>query len=335
MKTVKELFDGRDEINIVFLGGSITEGAGASEYGKCYASMTGEWLKRELGAERTHIYNRGVGGTDSMYGLFRLKRDVLSCNPDVVFVEFAVNDSGKDTRAYMESIVRTLCSLPEPPYIVFLYTANEDYSTDASYHKEIADYYGIPQISLKDALKRELGGENAREKNYLKDDVHPTDAGYAVYYKEMVKCLSDIEYFRKPPAEKPCLIQDSFAVSTEFIPPDSVKRSGGWSTGGSGDRKWVFTENIGETLEFEFEGDIFALEHGLHKDSGIYSVYIDGVLAEKCSPFYKDAVWDQLVMGFSKVDLERGNHRVKIITEENPDGGRRVFLYNFIIGTKC
>jgi len=46
---MKYIFDRDKTINIVFLGGSITEGEGASEKSKCFANMTGEWLKEKFG----------------------------------------------------------------------------------------------------------------------------------------------------------------------------------------------------------------------------------------------------------------------------------------------
>ena len=137
MKTEEILgkFEGQEKINVVFLGGSITAGAGSSEKSKCFANMTGEWLKTIFGADRLDYYNMGIGGTPSKYGLIRFKRDVASHNPHLVFIEFAVNDGGKDTRPYIEGLVRGLLALPTKPYVVFLYTTNEDYTTETKYFK--------------------------------------------------------------------------------------------------------------------------------------------------------------------------------------------------------
>ena len=74
---ILQKFSGKDKINAVFLGGSITQGCGASEQSKCFANMTGEWLKTEFGNDRLNYYNMGIGGTPSKYGLIRFKRDVV------------------------------------------------------------------------------------------------------------------------------------------------------------------------------------------------------------------------------------------------------------------
>lgn len=46
-----EKFKDLEKINVIFLGGSITWGCGASEKSKCFANMTGEWLKTVFGAD--------------------------------------------------------------------------------------------------------------------------------------------------------------------------------------------------------------------------------------------------------------------------------------------
>ncbi len=244
------LFEGKSEINIVFLGGSITEGAGASCQENCYANRVGEWFKSTYGNRMTvNYHNKGVGGTDSKYGLLRLTRDVISKSPDVVFIEFAVNDSGNDFRRYMESIVRSLIDASNP-YIVFLYTTDASYTTVTKYHEEVANHYGIPQISLKEALKDELCGKNAKELGYLKDNVHPTDKGYDVYYREIIKHLESEKFFKKPiPAQK--LISDSCSVDTKFISSagSEVIRNGSWETNIQNPcRQWSKTVTVGDSI---------------------------------------------------------------------------------------
>lgn len=332
-------FCDKKEINVVFLGGSITEGAGASEKKNCYAERVGMWFKETYGKDAcVNYYNKGVGGTPSSYGLLRLSRDVISYNPDVVFVEFAVNDAGEDTRFYIESIVRSLqesCN----PYIVFLYTTNETYTTNTKYYEEVANHYGIPQISLLEALKRELNGKNARECGYLKDAVHPTDKGYDVYYREIVSCITTGDYLKKP-VKKEKLVSESCAVCAEFISSagDRVIRRGSWETNSENpERPWAKTTTIGDSLELEFEGTILAIEHGLHIESTMYEIWLDGKMVETMHPVYAKIDTNQLVQWYVNFNLAPGKHNLKIKTIPctKPEyTGTQVLIYNFIVGTR-
>ena len=329
-------FEGNSEINIVFLGGSITEGAGASSKENCYANRVGEWFKSIYGNKMTvNYHNKGVGGTDSQYGLLRLTRDVISLKPDVVFIEFAVNDGGNDFRRYMESIVRSL-AVASNPYIIFLYTTNADYTTVTSYHENVANHYGIPQISLKEALKDELCGNNAKEEGYLVDSVHPTDKGYDVYFRKIISCLETGEYFRKPDCTVTPLT-DCMTIETQFISSasDKVTRIGNWELNTqSPTRPWAKSSALSESISFSFEGSIFAIEHGLHADSNMYEVIIDGKVEATVLPVFNNIRSNQLVMGYINFDLSEGKHQVQITTISRKDGydGTQVLIYNFITG---
>ena len=77
---------------VVWLGGSLTEGEGASAPCFCWQALLSEWMKEKYPSCSFTCLNRGIGGTNSEFGLYRLRRDVLQNRPDLLFVEFAVND---------------------------------------------------------------------------------------------------------------------------------------------------------------------------------------------------------------------------------------------------
>ena len=94
-----QYFPGRDEITCVAIGGSITEAGGVTlSWGKYFS----DWLSSQTG-KKVNFYNKGVGGTDSSYGLVRLYSDVSSLEPDIVFVEFSVNDRNTHTEHVEEA----------------------------------------------------------------------------------------------------------------------------------------------------------------------------------------------------------------------------------------
>ena len=67
----------------------------------------------------------GVGGTPSELGMIRFDRDVLreGEQPDLVVIEFAVNDEGDETKGdCYESLVRKVLKLPWRPAVVLLFS---------------------------------------------------------------------------------------------------------------------------------------------------------------------------------------------------------------------
>ena len=99
----RKLHDGKD-VRIAYFGGSITAQNGWRVQSLDY------FRKLFQNAEISQI-NAAIGGTGSDLGVFRLDADVLAHKPDLVFVEFAVNDAGArplNIRRSMEGIVRQI-----------------------------------------------------------------------------------------------------------------------------------------------------------------------------------------------------------------------------------
>ena len=83
-------FADREELVVAALGGSITAAGGTTVSWRKYFS---DWLSEETGKPVT-FYNKGVAGTGSDFGIARMNEDISSLAPDVVIVEFSVNDRG-------------------------------------------------------------------------------------------------------------------------------------------------------------------------------------------------------------------------------------------------
>ena len=138
---------------IGYLGGSITAQNGWRV--KSLAHFQSLYPKAKLSE-----INAAIGGTGSDLGVFRLQQDVLNHKPDLLFVEFAVNDGGASPEQIyrcMEGIVRqTWRALPECD-ICFVYTITEalvppllegKFQRSASAMEQVAEHYGIPSIHM-------------------------------------------------------------------------------------------------------------------------------------------------------------------------------------------
>ena len=330
----KNPFEGKNEINVVFLGGSITEGYRSSSPEKSYAGICSSWFKSYFSSQTVNCYNAGIGGTGSGFGAVRMDRDVLSHNPDMLFVEFAVNDGNKDSRATMDSIVRKALSAPKVPYIVFLYTTNNIYTTDSSFHEEVAAYYGIPSIDLQSALKEKLDGADPIEKGLFLDSVHPLDGGFEIYAEAIIDRLNDDSTYAKPVNKAP-ISENTVLFSADFVPSPRYSYSSGFELR-KGHRGYeaLYTVTPGETVKFEFDGNFLALEGGLHRESALVDVEVVGESIAAIGFYYN---MESFQTCFKEVthSLPMGHHSVTLTVkaetaEAHP--GSTLMLYHIITG---
>lgn len=154
-----------NRVTVAYFGGSITAAAG-------WRPQSLAWLQARYPAASFVEVNAAIGGTGSDLGVFRLEHDVLVHRPDLVFIEFAVNDAGASPdQIYrsLEGIVRQTWSAQSTADICLVYTMHEgmtnDLATDrfprsASAMEYIADHYGLPSIHLAlEAARRIRLGE--------------------------------------------------------------------------------------------------------------------------------------------------------------------------------
>ncbi len=336
---VVNIFAGKDEVNIVYLGGSITEGVGASDYSRTsYRGLVGKYFTETYSDIKVNNVHQGVGGTGSDYGLIRLNRDVMSYNPDLVFVEFAVNDNGKDSRLEMETIVRTLSAMENPPYIIYLYTTRSSFANVKPYHVEVGNHYDIPQIDLQQELLRVMAETGNDVSVYLPDGVHPSDAGHKVYADKIIECLQTGKYYRYPNVTDNKLMESSGVAEISCISAKDATLSGSWTEAiGKFDRPVMISETAGDTLTFTFTGNFFGLEHALNLAGGDYEVYVDGELYNTNYCYYRNVNYYHSRFGCADFLLPDGTHTVEIKvlgTKPTDDStGTKVCMVNLFYGT--
>ena len=111
------------------LGGSVTEGAGPQNFRDGYAYQFCRKLNASYtsnNGEKVHVAYAGLSGTPSSLGLTRYESDVvqrLGHLPDLLIIEFAVNDEGDETKGdCYESLVRKVLNLPWKPAVILLFS---------------------------------------------------------------------------------------------------------------------------------------------------------------------------------------------------------------------
>jgi len=339
-----EKFEGKDELNVVYFGGSITQGAGInmSNGEKCWAQLVGTYFTEKYPDTKVNNYNVGVGGTPSEFGLVRLEADVMSKKPDIVFVEFAVNDqySGtsdtnyKNVIANMEGIVRNLMSMEKVPYIIFLYTTqyynNIMYYDCSQWHQEVADNYGIPSIDMQPVVEKYLSEhEGSVITDVLVDNVHPNALGYGLYADEIISKLETGNYYKKPEADAQWLTQDdskrydytmrSVKLTDENFDENFVDGTNGAYIGFSIGTVGKVSDIPGSEVKLDFYGKALGIQTRVGSDCGFARVEIDGETVATLNSYFNTSGKTSPRLTYINRNLSEGMHTLRLIVSPDKD----------------
>ena len=184
-----------ESLVIGFLGGSITQGSLSSTPETCYAYLVYEWWKKSFPNAAFSFVNGGIGGTTSHYGGARAWKDVLCYRPDIVTVDFSVNDDANEFfEETYEGTLRRLLMAPSAPAVIVLNNVFYDTGKNAQeYHNRIADHYGIPHVSIKDTIFPDVESGKIVRADITPDNLHPNDKGHRLVADEICKLLDSIK----------------------------------------------------------------------------------------------------------------------------------------------
>lgn len=183
-----------EEITVAYIGGSITQGSSAGD-DLCYARLTTNWIQETFPEAKVNYVRAGIGATGSYIGVHRVDRDVLSFNPDLVFVEFLVNDTTENTDRNVnsyDSLLQKIWNYESSPAIVTIAMTQENGTSFVDYVLPIVQKYDLPMISYKNAIMDVI------EKGYIKwsdisnDNIHPNVEGHAALTQLITAYLSDV-----------------------------------------------------------------------------------------------------------------------------------------------
>ena len=291
---------------IGYFGGSITDGTGASSRNTTsWRSLTTQWFKQKFPEADISMVNASIGGTGSDLGVYRVDRHLLERKPDLVFVEFSVNDSGRRATGTldpltpaMEGIIRQIWTFNPNADVVFVYTTMKQYephlekgevSPAASRHQRVADHYGIPSVDVGLALWTHMRSEEESWSDYFIDGVHPNDEGHAIYAEAVCTWLEAQDWTRQTEAEPvdlpPSLSPDS-PVNTRM--EDAVDHANtGWSiveeSMGILCPRHIFSDEPGTELVFPFRGNAIGLVWIMSGESGDIEWSVDGSSFQRAS----------------------------------------------------
>jgi lysophospholipase L1-like esterase len=295
-------------VTIAYMGGPITAGAGASSPEKTsFRALVTEWLRKhypksEITELNAAINNTGVSG-GSLYGALRARRDVIAYKPDLIFVEFAVNDTNENeitAKKAIEGLLRQLLVVAQPPEVVMLYATSAKRGVHADWHDAIAKHYQVPAINLQDRVWAMVDGGKIKLAEFwpgasrpaasLKDTVTPADSGHKLYADFITSFLAEQEKLKASPILRnlpPPLVSDEmnygeFKAIVEIKPQRGSARERGanWRIEASYDRalpsELLVSERPGAQVEYYFDGAVIGVSYRAGPDGGIIECLIDG-----------------------------------------------------------
>lgn len=184
-----------EDVTIAYIGGSITQGAGAKPIGtNSYAYQSYKAFRERYGVgdgSNVHFVKAGVGGTPSELGLCRYEREILrngTVQPDILVIEFAVNDAGDETNGVCyESLALMAAKELGNPAVVLLFAVFMDDFNLQDRLSPVGTHYGFPMVSLKNAVTPQFYIEKPlmTKRQYFFDLFHPSNEGHRV----MADCI--------------------------------------------------------------------------------------------------------------------------------------------------
>jgi len=336
------------EVTVAYFGGSITAANG-------WRPMTFEWFQKTWPKAKLKQVHAAIGGTGSDLGVFRFEQDVLAHDPDLLFVEFAVNDGGaKPERIYrqFDGIIRKAWTHNPKMDICFVYTLSLSFVKNlqqglcpraASADERVADYFGIPSINVAlriVEMEREgklvfhgERGEKAPEGKFIftHDSCHPTKAGHEVFRDVIAQAIQAMEPRSKagPHVLKKPFVADTWA-NAKMVAVEPSMLSGGWTKlptdKGLGrafhSRMPVIWEasKPGQKITFRFKGTLVKLYDLLGPDGCKAICSVDGKVVRTVKRFDHYCTYHRLATLSIAEGLEDKVHTVTVeVSPEQPD----------------
>jgi len=331
----------RDVMKVAYLGGSITLGYNSTDMSaKSYRALTTAWLQQQFPSKTVTEIRAAIGSTGSDLGTCRIGEDVLQYTPDVLFVEFAVNDQGgSNTNNYFqkmyEGIVRQAKANNPQMKIYFLYSFSQFYNSIYNAggttpcmvaSTEIANYYGIPVIDMgRDLYNLHKTTSATIPGTYMSDSSHPTDAGHAQYAQSIQNYFSTrlSELTAKTDGVIPTPKYSNYLVGKmlDFVnSTNGILLEGTWTTNTATifyrHMKTYTSNSIGQKLAFTFNGVGFGFFGESNANYGQIKYRVDGgdykIIDTKVASY-------RFSYPIPEINLTNGIHTVEIETiDTNP-----------------
>ena len=349
-----------ESVTIAYLGGSITNGSMADpKETNCFPYLTTQWWKKTFPDAKINYVNAGIGATDSYLGVHRVAQDVLFKNPDLVVVEFSVNDYRSHNQESYESLLRRILEYKTKPAVVALCLtqfSQEGQCIDYSqYHKIIADHYNVPVISYGDVVgpRLENGTLQWNQLGPSNDLTHPNNAGHKIisrclnhFYEKVLENIKSPSYgdfgiykipedtltesryengkildHRSGSKDGICILGSDVFKATE----ENAQFPYGWQTDTGADI--TFTIENAANIGLIYYG-------GMEKSYGIFDVYVNDRYIDTIDTYFYGSWGSHADYRLLLTSESIGPHTVRIMKNKHSQGNKFIIL-GFTVSRSC
>jgi acyl-CoA thioesterase-1 len=334
---------------VAYLGGSITAGDGASDPEQTsWRALTSSWLQTQDPEIEVISIKAGVPGTGSALGVFRLQEDVLQYNPNLVFIEFAVNDADMPEELSfqaLESIVRKIRTSLSYTRIIFVFTTTRglseaydrrDLPKAIKWQVRLAQYYGIPTINVGRVLWQEVAAGRETWEDLTRDGVHPTDQGYQIYFEAIREALQASPFFpERLTLPLPAALSTLTLENARIIPASQLEAPGWKLSEAIYPRPYstvLESDQVGARFTYAFTGRAAGIYWRLAPDGGEVAWSVDGGPEQIVDTWGKVGRNSYSIFAWG---LSPGRHELslRILSTRNPaSNGKHISILGFLWG---
>ncbi len=213
-----------EKVTIACIGGSITQGTisdgtidDSVGFKKKYADIFFEWWTATFPDADFNFINAGIGGTDSYLGVHRVQEEVLDFNPDLVLVEFSVNDADSPSfKLSYDNLVRKILLSDSSPAVMLLFMGQTNGTTAQASHVIIGFNYELPMLSYHNVIQDMMEQGAYTDKELSADEVHPSALGHAIVGELLWKYLNSV-YVECETLAEPLVFSEKAVTSEKYM----------------------------------------------------------------------------------------------------------------------
>ncbi|MBQ4094959.1 MAG: SGNH/GDSL hydrolase family protein [Oscillospiraceae bacterium] len=183
---------GKNTLRAAFIGGSVTFGycPGSEGSTAAFPEFVGGYLSEKYNS--SEILNLGISGTTSLMGLVTTELRVREFAPDIVFVEYAINDEmSRQGAECFESLVRKLLTLESRPVVVPVCVCTDKGHSCVPMIREICSHYGLLCVDIKESVYP-LFSKELEWSDYSVDEGHPHSEGSRLIADCVIKAIEKL-----------------------------------------------------------------------------------------------------------------------------------------------